>query len=62
MTDPTSAVPNPGSREALARGCTCPVFDNHCGEGFPSPRGREFWITANCPLHAPPANRQEPTP
>ena len=40
-------VPNPGSEEALALFCICPVFDNHNGEGV----NGEFWITAGCPLH-----------
>ena len=27
-------VPNPGSDAAIARGCTCPVLDNHHGMGM----------------------------
>lgn len=44
-------VPNPGSAEALARGCTCPVLDNTHGKGIPRPDGPKFWVTEGCPLH-----------
>lgn len=55
-----SAEPNPGSREALDRGCTCPVADNEHGRGIPWPREDgldpvahpSFWVSVNCPLHA----------
>jgi len=53
MTSTTNAVPNPGSNEARARGCTCPVIDNHHGRGVPLPGGNKFWITGNCPVHDP---------
>ena len=46
----TSAVPNPGSDEALDLGCTCPAMDN----GYGDPDRREFggWvIVEGCPLH-----------
>lgn len=38
------SVPNPGSDEAVERGCTCPVIDNHYGSGvrWPGVRGREL--------------------
>lgn len=39
---------NPGSREALALGCRCPVLDNHHGEGMP---GGLFWISGDCSIH-----------
>jgi hypothetical protein len=42
--------PNPGSAQAIKQGCTCPVMDNHYGEGF---NNGQFWITKGCPLHAP---------
>lgn len=52
----TSAVPNPGSWEALAKGCTCPVIDNHRGHGVPDGKGaRLFWYTVGCPVHSPKA-------
>ncbi len=52
----TTAVPNPGSDEALDQGCLCPVIDNHHGQGFPYPDGKGGYETAFyyiewCPLH-----------
>jgi hypothetical protein len=52
-----SDAPNPGSGEAVELGCTCPVIDNHYGEGvpmwpFPWQEGHSWWINADCPLHA----------
>jgi len=45
--------PNPGSKEAIAKGCTCAVSDNHGGKGFPTGDGDvAFWISGDCPLHA----------
>lgn len=52
-------IPNPGSRDAIAQGCTCPVIDNHYGRGFPYPRKDgldpelhpSFWCNEECPLH-----------
>ncbi len=45
------AIPNPGSAKAVALGCTCPVMDNHHGDGIPTEDGPEFWLTEGCPLH-----------
>ena len=43
-------VPNPGSDEALAIGCLCPVLDNgHGNEELGRIRG--FWINEDCPIH-----------
>ncbi len=39
--------PNPGSPEALAQGCLCPVIDNCRGRGI----GGQFWMNLECPLH-----------
>ena len=51
MADP--ATPNPGSDEALARGCLCAVLDNcHCRFAPVPPDG--WHITIGCPLHTPP--------
>lgn len=44
--------PNPGSKEAVEQGCTCPVLDNAHGKGIFG-LGEEWWITDGCPLHAP---------
>ena len=54
--DDTTAVPNPGSEEAIDRGCICPVLDNHHGRGFYAdipgrPRETYFYYTGDCPLH-----------
>jgi len=43
------STPNPGSEEALALFCICPIVDKHQGEGV----NGEFWITAGCPVHDP---------
>ena len=42
---------NPGSKAAGLKGCTCPVWDNHNGQGY---RGQPnvFVILEGCPLHA----------
>ena len=45
---------NPGSREAIDRGCKCPVFDNEFGAGCGCTdlKGNPtFWVTDTCPLH-----------
>lgn len=46
----TQPTPNPGSREALALGCTCAVLDNAHGYGYMGNPGT-FCITADCPIH-----------
>jgi len=48
--------PNPGSREAIEQGCTCPVLDNYHGKGWMGgvecEDGRTvFAINLNCKLH-----------
>lgn len=50
-------TPKPGSREALERGCTCPVIDNGHGKGYMGgARDKDgnvmFVYTAGCPVHA----------
>jgi len=49
--------PNPGSDEAIAQGCTCPVLDNGHGDEELG-RIRGFWISEGCPLHT---NNKEQT-
>lgn len=46
-------VPNPGSKQAIAQGCKCPVIDNHYGQGVPRGDGVnfDFWMVEDCPLH-----------
>lgn len=51
-------TPNPGSQEAIARGCTCPVMDNSYGRGYMNgARDRDghtiFVYTMGCPVHDP---------
>lgn len=47
---------NPGSDEAVAQGCTCPVMDNGHGRGAYQIDGVwQFWIAFGCPLHHQPA-------
>jgi hypothetical protein len=44
----------PGSDAALAKGCKCPVLDNAHGKGVMGDGERNgWWITEDCPLHAP---------
>lgn len=38
---------NPGSDEALDKGCLCPVLDN----GHGKKRDGLFWMNIDCPLH-----------
>lgn len=48
-----SDEPNPGSDEAVKKGCQCPVLDNGHGKG--SGWGPDtFWINQACPLHGDP--------
>lgn len=48
--------PNPGTKEALDLGCTCPVMDNAHGKGIPLPNKKGeivycFWYSGDCPVH-----------
>ena len=42
--------PNPGSKEAEALGCICPVVDNNYGRGHHGVEG-EFVINLTCKVH-----------
>lgn len=42
--------PNPGSKEAVAMGCSCPVFDNEYGRGYYGQAG-VFVYTEGCKVH-----------
>jgi hypothetical protein len=48
-------VPNPGSPEAIAQGCKCPVVQNNFGrgiEGIWSVDGDPYFaFELDCPLH-----------
>jgi hypothetical protein len=39
------------NRELIERGCTCPVIDNHHGEGVEFRGEVCFWRSDYCPLH-----------
>lgn len=54
--DTTSAVPKPGSADAIDLGCSCPIMDNGRGRGRPD---GTFWISGDCPLHAPKGPRHD---
>lgn len=54
--------PNPGSDEALALGCECPVMDNSHGKGFVLDGKRVFWKNAKCPLHGLDLRADQPLP
>lgn len=42
----------PGSDEAVAKGCTCPVSDNGHGRGAYQIGGKwQFWTDAACSVH-----------
>lgn len=45
---------NPGSDEAVKKGCCCGVLDNGHGNGC-GQKDKDgtplFWINGNCPLH-----------
>jgi hypothetical protein len=50
-------LPNPGSKQAVALGCTCPISDNNHGEGFPGFLsdvfgGACFVMNGDCPVHS----------
>lgn len=48
---------NPGSDDALERGCTCPVLDNNHGAGY---MGTDhFVVRFDCPLHGQPTDNDE---
>lgn len=45
-------TPPPGSVEAIALGCTCPVGDNGHGRGAAQSTADEkyYWIVDTCPI------------
>lgn len=44
--------PNPGSDEAIAAGCRCPILDNGRGRGYGILNGvPQFVFNMDCPLH-----------
>jgi len=47
-------TPNPGSKEAIEQGCTCPVYDNAHGKGIPFDGETCFWYDSTCNVHGVP--------
>ena len=43
--------PPPGSDEAIALSCLCPIRDNARGQGWEFAGTVVFWVNENCPLH-----------
>ena len=54
-------VPNPGSDEALAIGCKCPVMDNCHGKGYLVAGSGSFCIREDCPVHGKAAQDEDKT-
>ena len=56
--------PTPGSDDAIAQGCTCPVLDNGRGRGYQIDGKRQFWIDWACPVHMghEPLDYSDPSP
>lgn len=52
-------TPHPGSKEAIKMGCTCPVLDNHHGQGFTMGGETCFWMTRDCPVHNKPEVKKD---
>lgn len=50
-------IPNPGSDEAIKKGCLCPILDNNHGKSSPFPDSGQlggmdgWWIHEKCKLH-----------
>ena len=47
----TNLVDAPGSWQAISKGCTCPVIDNHYGKGRLTETGVAYIIMGDCPIH-----------
>lgn len=50
MSEAPAHIPAPGSDEAIALGCRCPVLDNGKGRGYHGQPG-VFVYTEGCPVH-----------
>ena len=56
---------NPGSDEAIAAGCKCPIMDNAHGRGAWGTQGTDdpvFIMTVGCPVHAQELSETEEEP
>ena len=50
MMEAAQTVARPGSADARALGCTCPVMDNHHGAGSTG-AGNDWWYNRLCLVH-----------
>ena len=50
-------LPNPGSDEAIALGCSCPVLDKNHGKHVPWQGG--YIIVRGCPAHPWPTDERK---
>jgi len=50
-------IPKPGSKEAVAKGCTCPVSDNNNGKGMDNGKTVFYYVARDCPIHCPKITR-----
>ena len=55
--------PKPGSKEAKEQGCTCPILDNHYGEGYcggvKDEKGHTVYVVnTDCPIHGEEATKK----
>jgi hypothetical protein len=48
-----SKIPNPGSKAAIKKGCTCPIIDNGHGRGWGYEEEKVFIMNKGCPVHDP---------
>lgn len=55
----SNQVGNPGSKEAIEQGCTCPVMDNAHGKGVPQKGGVMLWQNEHCPIHGSKEKKNE---
>lgn len=56
-------APKPGTQEARAGGCICPVMDNSYGKGrYGDGEAYGWYITACCPLHDPGVPQHQEAP
>jgi hypothetical protein len=46
-----SHIDNPGSADAVGRGCTCDLIKNDFGRGKVDADGVAFHCAENCPVH-----------
>lgn len=45
-------TPNPGSHDAVAHGCTCPVLVNNCGIQYGDMGDGDWLCDPRCPIHS----------